>query len=128
MLGFLVAILCFCCVPSATLYSATHPNEKEYFNIVKSIDLFGEVYRELSKSYVDTLNVSSLMYAGIDGMLHTLDPYTVFLDEEDAGELDDMTSGQYAGIGVTISPIEGMFYITSVVEGGGCSKGSSQIR
>jgi len=122
MLGFLVAILCFCCVPSATLYSATHPNEKEYFNIVKSIDLFGEVYRELSKSYVDTLNVSSLMYAGIDGMLHTLDPYTVFLDEEDAGELDDMTSGQYAGIGVTISPIEGMFYITSVVEGGAAAK------
>jgi carboxyl-terminal processing protease len=99
---FLVALFCFSCVPSATLYAATASKDKEYFDIVKSIDLFGEVYREVSKNYVDTLNVSKLIYAGIDGMLNTLDPYTVFLDEEDAGDLDDMTNGQYAGIGVII--------------------------
>ena len=123
MRGFLVVLLCCSALPSATLYAASRSSEKEYFDIVKSIDLFGEVYRELSKSYVDTLNVGKLMFAGIDGMLLTLDPYTVFLDEEDSGDLDDMTSGQYAGIGVTISPIEGMFYITSVVEGGAAAKG-----
>ena len=109
-------------MPSSTLYSATPSHDKEYFDIVKSIDLFGEVYREISKSYVDTLNVSKLMYAGIDGMLHTLDPYTVFLDEEDSGELEDLTSGQYAGIGVTISPIDGKFFITSVVDGSVAAK------
>ena len=95
--GVLVLLLLFCSVPCTPLYSATAPASREYFDIVKSIDLFGEVYREVSKSYVDTPNVSQMIYAGIDGMLHTLDPYTVFLNEEDSGDLDDLTSGQYAG-------------------------------
>ena len=119
---FLVALFCFSFVPSATLYAATASKDKEYFDIVKSIDLFGEVYREVSKNYVDTLNVSKLIYAGIDGMLNALDPYTVFLDEEDAGDLDDMTNGQYAGIGVIISPVDGVLFVTSVVDGSAAAK------
>ena len=83
MRGFLVFLVLFCSVPSTSLYCATAPSDRGYFDIVKSIDLFGEVYREVSKSYVDTPNVSKMIYAGIDGMLHTLDPYTVFLNEED---------------------------------------------
>ncbi|MCX6180006.1 MAG: S41 family peptidase [Chlorobiales bacterium] len=125
--GYLLVILFCCCIPFTTLYSATVPPDKDYFDIVKSIDLFGEVYREVSKSYVDTLNVSKLMYAGIDGMLHTLDPYTVFLDEADSGELDELTSGQYAGIGVTIASINGMCFVTSVVEGCAAAKAGIKV-
>ena len=123
----LLAALLFCCWPSATLYSASVPPDKEYFDIVKSIDLFSEVYREVSKGYVDTLNVSKLMYAGIDGMLRTLDPYTVFLDEADSGELDELTSGQYAGIGVTIASINGMCFVTSVIEGCAAAKAGIKV-
>jgi carboxyl-terminal processing protease len=122
MQGFLVFLLLFCAVPCQSLYSATAPADREYFDIVKSIDLFGEVYREVSKSYVDSLNVSKMIYAGIDGMLHTLDPYTVFLNEEDSGDLDDLTNGQYAGIGVIISPVDGVLYVTSVVDGSAAAK------
>ena len=122
MQGSLLFLLLFCIVPSTLLYPATAQADKEYFDIVKSIDLFGEVYREVSKSYVDTLNVSKLIYAGIDGMLHTLDPYTVFLNEEDSVDLDDLTNGQYAGIGVIISPIDGVLFVTSVVDGSAAAK------
>jgi len=123
----LLALLFICCWPSATLYSASVPPDKEYFDIVKSIDLFSEVYREVSKGYVDTLNVSKLMYAGIDGMLRTLDPYTVFLDEADSGELDELTSGQYAGIGVTIASINSMCFVTSVIEGCAAAKAGIKV-
>ena len=57
------------------------------------------------------------MTSGIDGMLRTLDPYTVFLDKTDSEELDELTSGQYAGIGVTITAISGKVYISSLVDG-----------
>jgi carboxyl-terminal processing protease len=122
MQGLLVLLFLFCSVPCTSIYSATAPSDKEYFEIVKSIDLFGEVYREVSKNYVDTLNVSRLIYAGIDGMLRTLDPYTVFLNEEDSGDLDDQTSGQYAGIGVIISPVDGVLFVTSVIDGSSAAK------
>ena len=112
----MVALLCFFPVPSSSL-AAEPPPDKEYFEIIKSIDLLGEVYREVSKNYVDTLNVSELMYAGIDGMLRTLDPYTVFLDEEDSGELDEQTNGHYVGVGITISSLDGTFFVTSVAAG-----------
>ncbi len=114
--GLVLALLFSFSLPSLSLAAETPP-DKEYFEIVKSIDLLGEVYREVSKNYVDTLNVSELMYAGIDGMLRTLDPYTVFLDEEDSGELDEQTNGHYVGVGITISSLDGTFFVTSVAAG-----------
>ena len=126
--GVMIALLLFCTVPSASFsmpLTASVPadtTDKEYFEILKSIDLLGEVYREVSKNYVDRLNVSGLMYAGIDGMLRTLDPYTVFLDENDSDELDEMTSGQYVGIGISIASLDGAVFVSSVVDGYAAAK------
>lgn len=128
---FLAPLFLFSCLLSSPLFAASSPDklslDKEYFDIIKSVDLLAEVYHEVSASYVDTLNVSKLMYAGIDGMLHTLDPYTVFLDEEDSGELDEMTNGQYVGIGITIASLDGAFYVTSVVEGSPAAKAGIRV-
>ncbi len=90
--------------------------EKEYFAISKSIELLGDVYTKVSGNYVDSLDVAEFMYAGIDGMLDTLDPYTVFLDEDESLELGEITSGQYAGIGVRIADIAENIYIVSVFD------------
>lgn len=133
MPGFMVALLLFCASPSALLSLPLEPSvpadstEKEYFETIKSIDLLGEVYREVSKSYVDTLNVSGLMYAGIDGMLRTLDPYTLFLDENDSDELDELTSGQYAGIGISIASLGGEVFVSSVVDGYAAAKAGIKV-
>ena len=132
-LAIMVGLLFSCCVPLAALSAASARSDappsidKEYFDIVKSIDLLGEVYREVSKNYVDTLNVSRLMYAGIDGMLRTLDPYTVFLDENDSDELDELTSGHYVGIGISIASIDGAVFVTSVADGYAASKAGIKV-
>jgi carboxyl-terminal processing protease len=131
-----VVFLFFYGVPFKTIFAESAPSaqsvpadstDKEYFEIIKSIDLLGEVYREVSKSYVDAPNVSGLMYAGIDGMLRTLDPYTVFLDEDDSGELDELTSGHYVGIGISITSIDGAVLVTSVVDGYAAAKAGIKI-
>jgi len=133
MPGFMVALLLCCASPSASLSMPVDSSvpvdstDKEYFEIVKSIDLLGEVYREVSKSYVDKLNVSGLMYAGIDGMLRTLDPYTLFLDENDSDELDELTSGQYAGIGISIASLYDEVFVTSVVDGYAAAKAGIKV-
>ncbi|MBI3125190.1 MAG: S41 family peptidase, partial [Ignavibacteriales bacterium] len=51
-----------------------------YFEINKSIDIFGRVYREVALNYVDDLNPQNFMIAGIEGMLSSLDPYSNFID------------------------------------------------
>ncbi|NTV92089.1 MAG: S41 family peptidase [Chlorobiaceae bacterium] len=91
--------------------------DKEFAETGKSIELFGNVVRELSQKYVDTVDVSKLIYIGIDGVLESLDPYTVFLDAGQSEELEEITSGQYAGIGLSLAKFGGAAYVTSVVDG-----------
>ena len=56
-----------------------------YEQIRHNIGLFGDVYREISLKYVDSIDPEKFVRAGIEGMLSTLDPYTVFMDEEEDG-------------------------------------------
>ncbi|NTV02537.1 MAG: S41 family peptidase [Chlorobiaceae bacterium] len=98
------------------------PTKADWFSAGRSIELLGEVYREVAENYVDPVDVSELMSAGIDGMLGRLDPYTAFLDESGTQELDELTTGHYAGIGITLGFVSGDLYITSVIDGNAASK------
>ncbi len=113
MIPFLVLVL----VLTGTALKPADKTEKEYFSIARNIELLGDVYGGVSENYVDSVDAAEFMYAGIDGMLDSLDPYTVFLDKQESQELGELTSGQYAGIGVKISEIAGDVYIVSVFEG-----------
>lgn len=73
-----------------------------YLQIQKNIELFGRVYQEISRNYVEELDPSKFMRAGIKGMLSTLDPYTVLLEKDDNAELQIMSSGKYGGLGMRI--------------------------
>ncbi len=42
------------------------------------------------------------MIAGIKGMLNSLDPYTIFIDETMKKDFDVITTGKYGGIGTSV--------------------------
>ncbi|MBI2429217.1 MAG: S41 family peptidase [Ignavibacteriales bacterium] len=88
-----------------------------YFSINKNIDVFGRVYKEIVTNYVDEVDPEKFMRSGIDGMLETLDPYTVYLGGKDEDEIDLLTHGQYGGIGVSIGVRDGIITILSPMEG-----------
>lgn len=73
-----------------------------YHQIQKNIELFGRVYQEISKKYVEVIDPSRFMHAGIEGMLSTLDPYTVLIEKEEGDELQIMSTGKYGGLGMRI--------------------------
>ena len=63
--------------------------------------LFDEVFQRVRRDYVDTLTDSTLYRHAIDGALRELrDPHTVFLSPRRLHNLDESTSGQYAGVGI----------------------------
>jgi carboxyl-terminal processing protease len=93
------------------------PDTDLFLKINKGIDVFGRVYREISTNYVDEVDPDKFMQAGIDGMLGTLDPYTVYIDKEDGDEVELLTNGKYGGIGVTLGVRDGGLRIISVMEG-----------
>lgn len=88
-----------------------------YFQIKKNLTIFSDVYKEVAIQYVDEVSPNTLMERGIDAMLETLDPYTVFIDEGEQRQMEILSSGSYGGIGidagyrgdqiVIIAPLEG---------------------
>lgn len=92
-------------------------NDDLYLKINKNIDIFGRVYKEISTSYVDEIDPEKFMHAGIDGMLETLDPYTVFYADKEGEEIDLITHGQYGGVGISIGVRDGYITVIAPMEG-----------
>ncbi len=72
------------------------------FEIAKNLDIFATLYREINANYVDEVKPGSVMKTGIDAMLETLDPYTVYIPESKVEDYRIATTGQYGGIGALI--------------------------
>ena len=89
----------------------------DYFEISKNLDIFNSVYRELNVAYVDGTKPGQLMKTGIDAMLNSLDPYTVYYTENDIEDFRFMTTGEYGGIGATVNDINGKIIIADPYEG-----------
>lgn len=89
----------------------------DYFEISKNLDIFNAVYRELNISYVDGTKPGELMKTGIDAMLNSLDPYTVYYPENDIEEYKMMTTGEYGGIGASVNDVDGKIIVMDVAEG-----------
>ena len=85
------------------LFSGFFPGKGDlYFEISKNIDLFGSVYKEISLNYVDDIDPEKFMREGIKGMLNSLDPYTIFVDENKKEDIELITNGKYGGVGISI--------------------------
>lgn len=88
-----------------------------YFKMSKSIDIFGKVYKEINLNYVDNVDPEEFMLSGIKGMLHSLDPYTMYIDENLQKDVDLMTIGRYGGIGATVGLRNDEVIIVDLLEG-----------
>jgi carboxyl-terminal processing protease len=73
--------------------------ETRDFRIAKNLDIFFTLFREINTFYVDEIDPDKMVKAGIDNMLKTLDPYTVYYPESEIDEFTFMTTGKYGGIG-----------------------------
>jgi carboxyl-terminal processing protease len=101
--------------------------EDIYFQISKNIDLFGTVYKELSLNYVDEIDPEKFMQAGIQGMLGSLDPYTIFIDENKKDDIDLITSGKYGGVGISIGIRGDKVTVVEVLDGYSAQKQGIRI-
>ena len=77
-------------------------NSDIYFLIKKNFTIFSEVYREVSLNYVDEVDPEKLMRKGLNSMLESLDPYTVLIDESTNQDIEIITRGSYAGVGLDV--------------------------
>jgi len=92
--------------------------EDYYFEVSKNLDIFTTTYRNVNIYYVDSIQPGELMEKGINSMLKTLDPYTVYIPESDIEDYK-MThiSAEYGGIGALVHERNGEIEVSEVYEG-----------
>lgn len=83
--------------------SAVAQQSRHNFETAKQLDIFNSIYKMLDLYYVDTLDAKKNIENAVLYMLDQLDPYTVYYPENETGELRQLTTGKYAGIGAIIS-------------------------
>ena len=108
-------------VTAAAVFSVYAQSEE--FNTGKYLEIQSMILRTLESQYVDSVKLDELIHKGIDEMLSTLDPYTVFIPEENEEALDIMTTASYGGVGALIQKTSaGYIIIAEPYEGSAAIK------
>jgi len=87
-----------------------------FFQITRNLEIFSKVYRLVLINYVDEIDPTTFTGEGIDAMLKTLDPYTVFLNSSGA-EIDLLMTGNTAGVGISVVKRGKEIRISEIIEG-----------
>jgi carboxyl-terminal processing protease len=66
------------------------------------IELFESSFNKLKVNFVDSVNESEMIKAGIKGMMKNLDPYTKLLEDNSLESFDILRKGKYGGVGIQI--------------------------
>ena len=82
------------------------------------IQAFTRAFETIKQAYVDPVSNAQLMHAAIRGMLAGLDPHSAFLDHSELANLDEDTSGAYAGLGIEVAQVRDTLTIIAPIDGG----------
>jgi carboxyl-terminal processing protease len=86
-------------------------------NTYANIERFIQVLTKVRDHYVEPVTTDKLMDSAIRGMLRTLDPYSQYLDKEEAERLETTTHGSFGGIGISIGIRDSWVTVISPIEG-----------
>ena len=90
---------------SAAFFFISVPNasaQSKSFSMAKWVEVYNSILKELNRSYVDSLQVGRIQRAAVDAMLSALDPYTVYVPEEEREDFQMQLTNTYGGIGAVI--------------------------
>lgn len=118
--------LAFFLMLAVGLWSFTSPQNDKYFLIIKNLDIFATLFKEVNAQYVDEINPNTFMQTGINAMMSSLDPYTRFYPEDQIEDVRTETTGQYGSVGAIIGLRKGK--VTVILPDGNSEEGETQLK
>ena len=88
----------------------------------RSLDTLAEIMGLIQKDTVEPPSAKQITHASIQGMLHTLDPHSNYMDETEFRMLKEGQRGSFFGIGSIIQQQPDGIVIVSTVRGGPSEK------
>lgn len=84
------------------------------------------VMRLVDANYVDTVNNEKLVSAGLEAILHSLDPHSVYIPPKDFEKAEEEIQGNFHGIGVQFRMMNDTVTVIMPVSGGPSEKAGIQ--
>lgn len=84
--------------------------------LLKKLDLFGDVFEKVREEYVEEPNDAELIDAAINGMLSYLDPHSGYLNKKAFNEMRVQTKGEFGGLGIEVTMRNGLIYVVSPID------------
>ena len=107
--------------------AVTLNNDNKYFEIAKNLEIFTSVYKELNTHYVDELDPNTVMRTGIDAIMNSLDPYTVYYSESQVESYRISLDNKYDGLGASSKDVDGKVTIVEVYKDGPSYEAGIQV-
>lgn len=77
-----------------------------------------DIHRRVVDNYVDPINEKKLDHGAIDGMLGTLDPFTIYIPPSEQQGFDRMLEGSFKGVGIQLAPKpDGSIEVVTPIDG-----------
>jgi carboxyl-terminal processing protease len=107
---------------SAAVATSQTPRNETF----RMLELFGDVVGIVEQAYVVPVDNKKLIEAALAGMMTALDPHSNYLPPDSYGDLQERTSGQYSGVGLTITSEGGLVKVISPMDESPAAKAGVQ--
>ncbi|TVQ97691.1 MAG: S41 family peptidase [Desulfovibrionales bacterium] len=97
----------------AITFSQSMATDEERYSPLKR---FSQVLDLVERYYVQDVDRNEMIQGAIRGMLQELDPHSSFMTQDAFREMQIDTSGEFTGIGIEISIVEGRLTVVSPIE------------
>lgn len=78
----------------------------------------GSFLKMLDTYYVDSLNMDSIVDAGIEKILSGLDPHSVYLDKKELERANEPLVGNFEGVGIQFNILDDTILVLHTISGG----------
>ena len=89
---------------------------RENADTYRQLDLFGNVFDRVRRSYVEEVKDGSLIQDAINGMLQSLDPHSAYLTPDDFLEMQEQTRGTFGGLGIEVTMDRGVVKVITPID------------
>ena len=79
-------------------------------------DLLQSVIKLVQEEYIDETVEDEIVESAINGMLQSLDPHSLYLNQKDFKELTSDTKGEFGGLGIEVTMEKGLVKVISPID------------
>ena len=105
------AVLGMFAAPSAMAQKAETERD-----IYENMDLFSDVFEAIRRDYVEEVDITDLTKGALKGMLLSLDPHSVYLDDKQLNKEMERSSGEFGGLGIEVTMEHGVIKVISPID------------